>query len=78
MQVMWLINGISSSLVINAAAQWPVLSRVNSDAQMVMVIDRMAPLDELPGAGVDVGMLVAIYQNFELNERIRTFQIFMC
>ena len=54
------------------------LSRVNSDAQMVMVVDRMAPLDELPGAGVDVGMLVAIYQNFELNERIRTFQIFMC
>ena len=45
---------------------------------MVMVVDRMAPLDELPGAGVDVGMLVATYQKFELNLRIRTIQIFTC
>lgn len=45
---------------------------------MVMVIDRMAPLDELPGAGVDVGMLVATYQKFELNKQKRTLQIFTC
>ena len=55
MQVKWLFVGIISILVINAAAQ-SCPTKFNSDAQMVMVVDRTVPLDELPAAGVDTNL----------------------
>ena len=52
---MWLFVGTVTILVINAAAQ-SCPAKFNSEAQMVMVVDRTVPLDELPAAGVDTNL----------------------